>query len=146
MISFKVTLLQRFQGLINTEELTDTVFEMFSGTSNVVNHVQGNNKEYKCRLLPPANTIEDVCNGVSIIIQMQAVKELDDSFELLPKLVISSDADRFCYESVPKLRRRLKRSSKNQIVSALHRFGSVQYLKKVQLLLGNHRNVSLTPS
>ena len=54
---------QRFQGLSNTKELKDTVTEMFNGASNImVEHVQGTNKEFKCRLLSDAKTREEVCS------------------------------------------------------------------------------------
>ncbi len=53
---------QRFQGLCNTEELRETVLEMFNGSARtiVVDHIQGTSTDFKCRLLSDAMTCEDV--------------------------------------------------------------------------------------
>ena len=50
---------------------------------------------------------------------------------MLRKLVTSPDADRNCYEGVSKFHNRLGKLSKTQVISALHKFGSQQYFKKI---------------
>ena len=40
----------RFEGLKNTQELKDTVCEMFNGASISVTHVQGQMEKFKCSM------------------------------------------------------------------------------------------------
>ena len=60
------------------------------------------------------------------------MKNLEESFEILRNMIQSSDTDRDAVASVATFRRRLGKLSTRQTVSALHKFGSVEYLKKVQ--------------
>ena len=60
-----------------------------------------------------------------------ALKNLEESYDMLRKLVTSPDADRNCYEGVSKFRNRQGKLSKNQVFSALHKFGSQHYFKKI---------------
>ena len=53
---------QNFQGLSNTEELKETVLEMFTGCTEtiILEHVQGSTKEFRCTLLSEARSCESV--------------------------------------------------------------------------------------
>lgn len=61
-----------------------------------------------------------------------ALKNLAESFEIMRQMVLSPDADRDTLASIEKFNKRLKILTKRQTVSALYKFGSVQFFKKVQ--------------
>ena len=56
-----------------------------------------------------------------------AFKELKESFDILQKMVSSDTADQSLFTGMSKLNKRLKRLSKNQISSALCKFGVPQF-------------------
>ena len=57
---------QRFDGLKNTQELKDTVSEMFNGTTSTVHvdHVQGATDRFKCTIFSEARDDKEISNLV----------------------------------------------------------------------------------
>ena len=70
-------------------------------------------------------------SGPSHVEKDQALKNLEESFNILKQMVQSTDADSDTLKDIDTFRKRLRKISKRQTVSALHKFGSVEYLKKL---------------
>ena len=58
---------KRFEGLSNTQELRETVIEMFHGARSMIEimHVQGTTKRFKCTLRSNAATEDEVADIIS---------------------------------------------------------------------------------
>ena len=58
---------QRFEGLKNTQELKDTVMEMFNGIESKIKitHVQGTTEIFKCNLQSNAKEDQPIANIIS---------------------------------------------------------------------------------
>lgn len=56
-----------------------------------------------------------------------AIEELKESFDVLQQMVKESTADKSLYTGIAKMSRKLKSLSRNQISSALCKFGSPQF-------------------
>ena len=63
----QLELAQKFEGLKNTQELTDTVMEMFNGIASKikVTHVQGTTESFKCNFQSNAKEDQSIANIIS---------------------------------------------------------------------------------
>ena len=71
-------------------------------------------------------------DGPSQLEKEEALENLEESFKILKQMVQSTDADSDTMKGIASFRKRLGKISKRQTVSALHKFGTVAYLKKLQ--------------
>ena len=65
----------------------------------------------------------------SALVKELTIDNLDESFKIHRQMLNSSDKS-FC-EGISNFHKRSNKLQKNQIISALHKFGSNQYLKKI---------------
>ena len=103
--------------------------------SNVVDDpAVGNDHQYghSAGAIETENQDDENIVALNVMDKDLALKNLDESFDILRKLILSSDADRDALAGVGKFRERLGKLSSRQAVSALHKFGSAEYLKKIQ--------------
>ena len=110
--------------------------EIMQISDNVIDPVSANEPaDITCsnnaeQLTSPEDSSSSLVSSQSKHTKESALKDLEESFKLMRIMVSASDADQSCLEGVSKFRRRLEKLSKNQIISALHKFGSSQYLRK----------------
>ena len=63
----QLTAVQRFEGLKNTQELKDTVSEMFNGVTSTIEieNVQGSTDKFHCTLTSNAKEDDEIANIIS---------------------------------------------------------------------------------
>ena len=117
---------------IVTDVQVDALQELEIIISSDIADVSNNDSQTDLSITAPHSTTDHLTSA-SLITQQKkeiALKDLDESYEILRNMLSSSTADASCFEGISKFRKRLEKLSRNQTVSALHTFGSLQYLRK----------------